>query len=62
MAKKGEISKTARASMAQRDEVNFLTGRMCAKCGEPIMLKESQPVKVWGQGMAYYHKSHFNVG
>ena len=62
MAKKGELSKTARASMAQRDDVNFVTGRVCAKCGEPIMLKELQPVKVLGQGMAYYHKAHFNVG
>ena len=62
MAKKGELSKTARASLAQRDEQNFLTGRICAKCGDPIMLKDLQPVKVLGQGMAYYHKTHFNVG
>jgi hypothetical protein len=63
MAKKGEISKTARASMGQRgDDLNHLTTRVCAKCGEPIVLKELQPVKVLGQGMAYYHKAHFNVG
>lgn len=59
MAKKGELSKTARASMAQRDDKDFMTGRVCEKCGEPIMLKELQPVKVSGQGMAYYHKSHY---
>ncbi|MGO8949804.1 MAG: hypothetical protein ACLQUY_19550 [Ktedonobacterales bacterium] len=63
MAKKGELSKTARASMAQRgDDQNTLTSRVCAKCGEPIMLKELQPVKVLGQGMTYYHKTHLNVG
>jgi hypothetical protein len=38
-----------------------MTGRVCEKCGEPIMLKELQPVKVMGRGMAYYHKQHFNV-
>lgn len=59
MAKKGELSKTARASLGQRDDTNFLTNRICSKCGEPIMLKELQPVKVAGQGMAYYHKSHY---
>ncbi|MFI5273528.1 MAG: hypothetical protein ACHQ4H_10900 [Ktedonobacterales bacterium] len=62
MAKKGELSKTARNSMAQRDDTNFITDRVCAQCGQPIMLKELQPVKVMGQGMSYYHKSHFNVG
>ena len=61
MPKKGELSKTARASMANREEVNHLTSRICTKCGEPIMLKELQPVKVAGKGMVYYHKSHFNV-
>jgi hypothetical protein len=62
MAKKGELSKTARASLAQRDEKDFLTARACAKCGELIMLKELQPVKVLGQGMVFYHKQHFTVG
>lgn len=61
MAKKGELSKTARASMAQRDDTNFVTARVCEKCGEPIMLKELFPVKVAGQGMTYYHKSHYTV-
>jgi hypothetical protein len=61
MAKKGELSKTARASLGQRDDTNFVTGRVCEKCGEPIMLKELQPVKVMGKGMTYYHKQHFNV-
>jgi hypothetical protein len=62
MAKKGELSKTARASLAQRDDQNILTSRICAKCGDPIMSKDMQPVKVLGQGMVYYHKAHFTVG
>lgn len=62
MAKKGELSKTARASLAQRDDKDHVTGRICSKCGEPINLKELYPVKVLGQGMAYYHKSHYTVG
>jgi hypothetical protein len=61
MPKKGELSKTARASLANREEINHLTSRVCAKCGELIMLKDLQPVKVSGQGMSYYHKSHYNV-
>ena len=59
MAKKGELSKTARASLAQRDDTNFATSRICEQCGEPIMLKELFPVKVMGQGMTYYHKNHY---
>jgi hypothetical protein len=61
MAKKGELSKTARASLAQRDDKDFVTSRICAKCGEAINLKDLQPVKVLGQGMIYYHKSHYSV-
>jgi hypothetical protein len=61
MAKKGELSKTARASLALRDDKDHLTERVCAKCGQPIMLKELQPVKVLGHGMVFYHKSHFNA-
>jgi hypothetical protein len=60
MAKKGELSKTARASLALRDDRDHLTSRICEKCGQPINLKEMQPVKILGQGMVYYHKSHFN--
>lgn len=61
MAKKGELSKTARASLAQRDDTNILTNRLCEKCGEAIMSKELLPVKVVGQGMTYYHKNHFTI-
>ncbi|MBV9691474.1 MAG: hypothetical protein JO202_17375 [Ktedonobacteraceae bacterium] len=59
MPKKGELSKTARASLANREEVNHMTTRLCAKCGEAIMLKDLQPVKVVGKGMVYYHKEHY---
>jgi RNA polymerase-binding transcription factor DksA len=61
MPKKGELSKTARASLANRSEQNHMTSRICAKCGEPIMLAELQPVKVVGVGMKYYHKGHYNI-
>src|SRR6266853_1492338 len=61
MAKKGELSKTARASLANREEINHMTSRICAKCGEAIMLKELQPVKVVGKGMVYYHRSHYSM-
>ncbi len=60
MAKRGELSKTARSSLANREELNHMTGRICAKCGEGIMLKDLQPVKVVGKGMVYYHKSHYS--
>jgi hypothetical protein len=61
MPRKGELSKTARASLANREESNHMTSRICAKCGEAIMLKELQPVKVMGKGMVFYHKSHYNM-
>ena len=61
MPKKGELSKTARASLANREELNHMTGRVCAKCGEPIMLKELQPVKVLGKCTAFYHRNHYNL-
>jgi len=61
MPKKGELSKTARASLANREQLNHLTGRVCDQCGERIMLAELQPVKVVGVGMKYYHKNHFQT-
>ncbi len=59
MAKKGELSKTARASLAQRDDRDHLTESVCAKCVERINLKELFKVKVANKGMVYYHKSHY---
>ncbi len=61
MAKKGELSKTARASLGLRDDKDDLTDRICAKCGQAMNLKELQPVEVLGQGMVYYHKGHFGA-
>lgn len=61
MAKKGELSKTAKASLAQRDDRNHMTERVCAKCGERIMLKDLYPVKVASKGMVYYHKAHYQI-
>jgi hypothetical protein len=61
MPKKGELSKTARASLANRVSVNHQTKHMCASCSEPIMLDDLYPVKVLGKGMAFYHKEHYKV-
>lgn len=61
MAKKGELSKTARASLALRDDADHITRRVCSKCGELINYKDLLPVKVAGRGMSYYHKSHYQV-
>jgi hypothetical protein len=61
MPKKGELSKTARASLANREQLNHLTDRVCEKCGDRIMLTELYPVKVVGRGMVYYHKGHYQL-
>ena len=65
MPKKGELSKTARASLANREAVNHITKHVCAACSEPIWLADLYPVKVQsigkGKGMAYYHKEHYKV-
>ena len=61
MPKKGELSKTARASLANRSTINHLTKHSCVKCGELIMLADLQPVKVIGQGMVFYHKEHYKI-
>lgn len=61
MPKKGELSKTARASLANRTTVDHMTDLVCEKCKEPIKLSELQPVKVLGKGMVYYHKEHYKL-
>ena len=61
MPKKGELSKTARASLANREQLNHMTSRVCEKCGQPITLAEMMPVKVMGVGMKYYHKEHYQL-
>jgi len=61
MPKKGELSKTARASLANREVVNHQTKHLCASCNEPIWLVDLYPVKVLGKGMVFYHKDHYKV-
>lgn len=64
MPKKGELSKTARASLANRKEDDHLTDRVCAVCGEGIEANKMLPVKVirsdGHRGMVYYHKDHYS--
>jgi len=59
MPKKGELSKTARASLANKEQLNHMTSRVCESCGEGIPLQELQPVRIVGVGMKYYHKKHY---
>jgi hypothetical protein len=61
MPKKGELSKTARASLANREAVNHVTKHVCSSCNEPIWLADLYPVKVMGRGMSYYHKDHYKA-
>jgi hypothetical protein len=61
MPKKGELSKTARASLANRQVINHQTSHVCASCHEPIWLTDLYPVKVMGKGMTFYHKEHYQV-
>ncbi len=61
MAKKGELSKTARASLANRVVVNHQTKHTCVSCNEPIWLVDLYPVKVLGKGMVFYHKEHYKL-
>lgn len=46
MPKKGELSKTARASLANREFKDHLTKHIDPITGEPIMLSKLLPVKV----------------
>ncbi len=61
MPKKGELSKTARASLANRTVINHATNHICPVCNEVIWLVDLFPVKVIGQGMNYYHKDHYKI-
>jgi hypothetical protein len=61
MPKKGELSKTARASLANRTVVNHQTSHICPVCNEVIWLADLFPVKVVGKGMTYYHKDHYKI-
>ena len=61
MPKKGELSKTARASLGKTDTINHMTKHRCPVCGDGIMLADLQPVKVLGKGMLFYHKEHYKM-
>jgi len=61
MPKKGELSKTARASLANRTVVNHQTSHICPVCNEAIWLVDLFPVKIVGKGMTYYHKDHYKI-
>ena len=64
VAKKGELSKTARASLANRVVENRPTKHFCESCNEVIWSVDLYPVQVQVQGrkhMAFYHKEHYKV-
>jgi hypothetical protein len=61
MPKKGELSKTARASLANRAVINQQTNHICPVCNEIIWSTDLYPVKVLGKGMAFYHKDCYKV-
>lgn len=62
MPKKGELSKTARASLANREVRDHLTGHIDPTTGEPILLSKLFPVKVLVDGkyhMVYYDRDTY---
>ena len=61
MAKKGELSKTARASVGKAKRENLPTKHLCASCNDVIWLDDLFPVKVLGKGLVFYHKEHYKV-
>lgn len=64
MPKKGELSKTARASLANREFKDHLTKHIDPITGEPIMLSKLLPVKVLRGGrseMVYYNKDTYKL-
>jgi len=64
MPKKGELSKTARASLANREDRNHVTDHICASCDEPIWLADLFMIQERCNGkkhMAAYHKDHYKV-
>jgi hypothetical protein len=62
MPKKGELSKTARASLALgKNQPNHATKHLCASCNDVIWSDDIFPVKVLGKGMVFYHKDHYKL-
>jgi hypothetical protein len=64
MPKKGELSKTARASMANRVVKDHLTNHIDPITGEQILLSQLLPVQVVRGGkkfMVYYNKDTYKI-
>jgi hypothetical protein len=64
MAKKGELSKTAVRSLANRTVVNHQTEHLCEACQEPIWSVDLFPVQTRYNGrknMVFYHKEHYKL-
>jgi len=61
MPKKGELSKTARASLGNRTESTHILRHICPNCGEAIAANQMLAVRVLGKGMVYYHKEHYKL-
>jgi hypothetical protein len=61
MPKKGELSKTARASLGKRNQESHQTTHICPSCNEIIWTADLFPVKVLGKGVVFYHKDHYKV-
>lgn len=64
MPKKGELSKTARVSLANREVRDHLTNHIDPITGEPIPLSKLLPVQVIRGGkksMAFYNKDTYKI-
>jgi hypothetical protein len=64
MPKKGELSKTARASLANRQIRDHLTDHRDPITGERILLSELLPVQVIRDGkkyMVFYNKETYKM-
>lgn len=64
MPKKGELSKTARASLANREVRDHLTDHIDPTTGEQVLLSKLLPVQVIREGrksMVYYNKDTYKM-
>jgi hypothetical protein len=61
MPKKGELSKTARASLANRAVINKPTAHLCPTCNQIIWSTDDYPVMILGKGMIHYHKDCYKI-
>jgi hypothetical protein len=64
MPKKGELSKTARASLANRAVINQPTNHICPVCNEIIWSADLYSVQRYDGNkkyMVHYHKDHYKI-